>query len=442
MAVVLRSNASYIGNISDLPPMNAPMPADAAFYANPLTGQFITTSERGVDPAIVFDLSLTRERYVRNAAGGYSLAPAGAAAGRTAYGADGARLGLLVEGSQAQLIAAAQRQDLTQGITSGLSVTAGTADQAWDRWFTLTPAGDAAHDLALASAAAVTGGHHRTFAIEVKAGGHRYVQLSSGASGDADDFANFDLRTQTVVASGAGVTFAGVVPTIQGCICWVQYVSAAAVVETPTVSVIASSAAGKQAAAAAVALAGLAVRLPKLRSVQPGTNRLPPLSPMPGLTSTVMGDRLFPKAALQSADFTYLIRGRNSPWANSSGPTLIGFSAGGSVATSAMIRMTASGNLALISRMAGSISVVREFTATLPPDADILFAVARKGTTLRIVLGGETFEGDLPQIAGAAPYILSSPIDSEGYDGHLRGLIGWQNAKPLADMQALVAAGF
>lgn len=442
MAVILRSNMPYRGALSDLPPINAPMPADAAFYADFLADLFITPTTRGADPAGIFTFAGMRERYLRNAAGGYTLA-AGAAAARPEYGPTGQRLGMLVEGANAQIIAPAQRQDLTQGAASGLAVAAGAATtNAWDRWYTLTPSGDAAHDLALASSASLSSGFRRTFSIELKTAGHRYVQLSSGTPGEATDYANFDLVTKTVTAQGAGATFAGVLPTAEGAVCYIQYSSAITGVEAPTVSIIATGTAGKQATAAAATVGAVSARLPKMRSANDTPGRTPPRSPMPGATSSVLTDRLNLQPAVLTADFTMLIRARNPEWVNAFTPTLFSLGAAQTSGTGASLRIDSSGEIALVTRTSGTVAVAWDTPATLPAGGTFIFAFAKAGNTLRIALpGGQTYEGTLTQIEGAQPFVLSSPVEGEGFDGHLQRAIGWSHGKTLAELQALVSGG-
>ena len=442
MAVVLRSNMPYRGNLADLPPINAPMPVDAAFYGDFLSGLFITQAARGADPATIFTFAGMRERYVRNAAGGYYLAAAGSAS-RVGYGPTGQPLGMLVEAANTQLIAPAQRTDLTQGVGTGLSVVAGAATtNAWDRWFTLTPSGDAAHDLALASSASIGANFRRAFAIELKTAGHRYVQLSSGTPGEATDYANFDLQTKTVTFRAAGASFAGIIPTAEGAICYIQYTSAIAGVEAPTVSIIADGAAGKQAAAAAASVGPVLARLPKLRSANDTPARTPPRSPMPGTANTVLTDRLNLQPAVLTSDFTMLVRARNPEWVNAFTPTLFSLGAAQTSGTGASLRVDTSGEIALVTRTSGASAVAWDASAVLPPGAITTFAFAKQGNVLRIALpNGESYEGTLTQIEGAQPFILSSPVESEGFDGHLQRIIGWSHGKTLAQLQALVAEG-
>ncbi|MBD9528370.1 hypothetical protein [Paracoccus sp. PAR01] len=441
MAVILRSNMPYRGAIADLPPINAPMPADAALYADFLNDLHITAAYRGTEPAQIFDFSGMRERFLRNVDGGYAQAAAGAA-GRVEYNAAGQRLGMLLEGSQSQLITAAQRLDLTQAAASGVAVAAGALPtNLWDRWYTLTPSGDAAHDLAFASTASLAANTRRGFAIELKTAGHRYVQLSSGAAGDADDYANFDLQTKAVVSQGPGIVFAAVLPTVDGAICYIQYQSATAAVETPTVSIIATPTSGKQAAATAVSVGAVAARLPKLKTRNSGeTARVPPLSPLFNADS-VLGDRFNLNGGMQSSDFTFLVRARNSPWVNSFTPTLFGLFVGQAIGTGAALRVGSSGALVLVTRTSGTVAAVQTLAATLPADGITTFAFSKTGNVLRFAIGSETYEGELPQIAGTQPFILSSPVDLEGFDGHLQRIIGWSHGKTLAQLQTLLAEG-
>lgn len=442
MAVVLRSNMPYRGAIADLPPINAPLPIDAAFYGDTVNDLYITPGLRGSDPAAIFDFSAMRERYLRNAAGGYTLAAAGAS-GRSEYDATGQRIGMLVEGSNGQAIVAAQRQDLTQGTATGLTVTGGAVPaNAWDRWFALTPTGDAAHDLALSSGTAIGANNRRTFAIELKTAGHRYVQLSSGTGGDATDYANFDLQTKTVTAQGAGAMYAAVLPTQEGAICYIQYQFATSVVDTPTVSIIASGTAGKQATAAAASVGAISARLPKLQSKSAGdAPRVPPQSPRPGATASVMADRLNLATGLRTTDFTILLRARNAPWVNAFTPALFALGVGQSSADGVSVRVFTGGTVGIVSRTGGVATVVTTFAATLPAGATTVMAFAKAGNTLRVALGSETYQGDIPSIAGTHPFILSSPVETEGFDGHLQRIVGWSHGKTLAELQALVAEG-
>ena len=350
---------------------------------------------------------------------------------------------MLVEAANTQLIAPAQRTDLTQGVGTGLSVVAGAATtNAWDRWFTLTPSGDAAHDLALASSASIGANFRRAFAIELKTAGHRYVQLSSGTPGEATDYANFDLQTKTVTFRAAGASFAGIIPTAEGAICYIQYTSAIAGVEAPTVSIIADGAAGKQAAAAAASVGPVLARLPKLRSANDTPARTPPRSPMPGTANTVLTDRLNLQPAVLTTDFTMLVRARNPEWVNAFTPTLFSLGAAQTSGTGASLRVDTSGEIALVTRTSGASAVAWDASAVLPPGAITTFAFAKQGNVLRIALpNGESYEGTLTQIEGAQPFILSSPVESEGFDGHLQRIIGWSHGKTLAQLQALVAEG-
>lgn len=438
MAVVFRSNMPYRGNLADLPPINAPMPADAAFYADFMNDLFITANARGAEPASVFDYANMRERYTRNPSGGYTLAAAGASGNRVGHDATGQRLGILIEGRNDQSITAAQRMDLTQALATGLTVAAGTATtNAWDRWYTLTPSGTATHDLAFASSASVPSTHRLTFGIEVRSGGHRYIQLSSGTSGEATDYANFDLQTMTVTAQGTGANYAGIVPTVEGAILYIQYGRATAAVENPTVSLIADGAAAKQAAAASVG--SVSVRLPKLRTNSSSPARIPLGSPMP-VADSVLSDRLNLRASLLTEDFTILVRARNPAWLNAYTPTLFSLAAGQSSATGVSLRVATSGTLIVQTRNPSVVE--RTFAAQLAPNAITTFAFAKQGNVLRIALpNGESYEATLTQIAGAQPFVLSSPVESEGFDGHLQRIIGWSHGKTLAQLQALVAEG-
>lgn len=442
MAVIFKSDAPYRGDITELPPINAPMPSDAAFYGDFLKDLYITPTKRGVDPTSIFTFAGMRERYLRNATGGYTMVAADGA-GRSEFDASGKRLGMLVESANAQMIAPAQRQDLAQGTATGLTVAAGaTTVPTWDRWFTLTPTGDVAHDLALASSEPIGANYRRVFAIEVKSSGHRYVQLSSGTPGEATDYANFDLQTKTVTAQGAGATFAGVIPTVEGCICYIQYTSAIAGVEAPTLSVIASGTAGKQATASGASVGAVSVRLPKLRRANDTPARTPPRSPMPGTTNTVLTDRLNLQPSVLTSDFTILVRARSSDWVNPFTPTLFSLAVAQTSGTGVSLRIDTSGELALVTRTSGTAAVAWDTSATLPAGGTTTFAFAKQGNVLRIALGtGEIYEGTLTQIEGAQPFILSSPVESEGFDGHLQKLVGWAHGKSLLDMQVLVAGG-
>ncbi|MBD9528660.1 hypothetical protein [Paracoccus sp. PAR01] len=440
MSVVLRSNMPYRGALADLPPLNAPMPADAAWYADFLNDLFITTAVRGTDPTQMFNFSAMRERYLRNAAGGYTLAAA-AAAVRSEYNASGQKLGLLVEGGSNQLLPAAMRTDLSQATATGLAVATGAApDQVWDRWYSLTPTGDAGHDLRFASEAAVAASHRRTFAIELKSAGHRFVQLSSGMPGEATDFANFDVVNKLVTLNGGGVTFAGVLPTAEGCICYIQYSSAIAGIEAPTVSLIASAASARQEAAAASALGPVQARLPKLWTNATMT-RVAPRSPLP-VNASVLSDRLNLAAPFIVTDYTIALRARCSPWLNTWQPVLFALASGQSATTGVSLRATTAGNLALVSRVSNTISVLHEFSRVLQPSEIVTaaFSVASDGT-LRLVMGSETYEGMVPQAVGAQPFVLSSPVEMEAFDGHLQRAIGWTHAKTIAQMQALLSEG-
>lgn len=442
MAVILRSNMPYRGNITDLPPMNAPMPADAAFYGDFLNDLYITQETRGADPTSIFTFAGMRERYLRNASGGYTMV-AGGVAGRPEYDPSGNRLGMLVESANTQFIAPAQRQDLTQANASGVTVAAGAATvPAWDRWYTLTPSGDAAHDLALASSESIGANFRRTFAIELKTAGHRYVQLSSGTAGEATDYANFDLQTKTVTAQGGGATFAGVIPTAEGAICYIQYTSAIAGTETPTVSIVADGSAGKQATAAAASVGAISARLPKLRRANDTPSRTPARSPMPGATNTVLTDRLNLQPSVLTSDFTLLVRARNPEWVNAFTPTLFSLAAAQTSGTGASLRIDTSGELALVTRTSGTAAVAWDTPSALPAGGITTFAFAKQGNVLRVALGtGESYEGTLTQIEGAQPFILSSPVESEGFDGHLQKIIGWSHGKALPELQSLVTEG-
>jgi|GEM_PF-1880423 len=442
MAVILRSNMPYRGNIADLPPLNAPMPADASFYSDFLADLHITVDYRGDDPTRIFNFASMRDRYVRNADGGYSFAAAGSPA-RDEFNASSQNLGLLLEGANNQMLAPTQRMNLGQSAVTGLTVIAdgGTPANEWDRWYALSPSGDGEHSLALASEAAVATNHRRTFAIELRPGStdHRYVQLSSGTPGDADDYANFDLLTKTVVQQGAGAVFAGVVPTTFGAICYIQYVSAYAGIEAPTVSIIATPSAVKQAAALASNVGGIRARLPHFITATGTFTRVPPRSPMPSAGAAVLGDRL--KLVSPPADFTFLVRAICPPWANAFTPTLAAIAQGDSQVNGVSIRTTAGNPLAVVTRTSNAAAVAHSFSITIQPNQPLVFAFAKQGNILRIALPTETYEGELPQLANGEPFILSSPVSSEGWDGHLQRVIGWSHGKSLSELQALLAEG-
>lgn len=443
MAVILNSNMPYRGNLADLPPINAPMPNGAAFYADFLNDLYITPDTRGADPKAIFDFSAARERFVANAQGGYARVAEGAAAGRVEHDAKGARVGLLLEGANSQMLALAQRTDLTKGTASGLNVVAdgGTPENEWDRWYALAPVGDGAHSLQLASEASVAANHRRLFAMEVRPGttGQRYVQLSAGPNGDAEDYANFDLQTMTVCGQGAGAVFAGIVPTQLGAICYVQYVSALAGIESPAVAIIGTATAAKLTAAAAASVGGVRVRLPKFVTNTGVYTRIPARSPMPSGVSAVLPDQL--KLVAPSEDFTMLIRAHQPVWSNEYTPTLFAIAPNGSVVNGVSIRTTAGAPLAVVTRTSNTAAVAHTFATGIVPDKLMTFAVAKQGNVLRVALEGETYEAELPQIAGGAAYLLSSPVASEGFDGHLQRAIGWTHGKSLSEMQALVAGG-
>ena len=439
MAVNLRSNSIYTGPLADLPPVNAPMPAGAAYYANALTGQYITPTTRSANPADVLDFSAMRERYIRDASGGHAQVAAAASAGRVEYGPAGP-LGILAESATRQDLLTTQRQDLTAAAVSGLAVTAaGATTPAWNRWYTLAPSGDAAHDLTVTANAELAANAYRMIAVEVKSTSHPFVQLSSGAFGDATMYANFNVLTKAVVAQGAGALEAGVLPTIEGCIVYMVYRLTAAATDAPVLSIIGSASATKQAASAIGTVGAVSARLFKLRATTVVGTKIAPHCMMPSTTVSVIAnnDRMAVRAALQSADYSVYLRARNTPWVNSYRPTL--FYLGSSSTNGLMLRVTG-GVFELRSIIAGTQAVVRTLGAAFAPGGVTTVGFSKSGTVFRMVLGNETFEQDFPHIAGFQPILAGSAIDIEGWDGHLQKVIGWSYGMTLAQLQAAVAA--
>lgn len=115
---------------------------------------------------------------------------------RVGHDAGGDPQGLLVESEYAQ------RSDLTAGLLTGAALVGDTPApaNAWERFYTLTPAGTGEASLQLATASVTSS--CILVGWQIKAGTGRYAQVGARA-GSAGAWANIDLNTGAITARGA-----------------------------------------------------------------------------------------------------------------------------------------------------------------------------------------------------------------------------------------------
>lgn len=195
MALQLVSDASFPGR-NPIPP-RAPLPADAAAYADFMTGLHITPAATSTvdntSPVFLTTASLSAGYYY-DEQGVIQRTTAARWSRREFDARTGLPLGLRIEGAYTQRVVSAQRQVLTNGTAIGAVITpSGSAAEPWQQWYALTPEGAGEASVTFTTSA-VTGGHSLYASIDARGSG--IVQVGSAGNGHA----NFNLRTGEVRA--------------------------------------------------------------------------------------------------------------------------------------------------------------------------------------------------------------------------------------------------
>lgn len=200
MALVQISNVEYVGDIDDLPPLSAPMPKEAKFYADFKRGLYISESEgiikKSLHPDSVINFSRkTGASYIN---GDGSLSYYGLNTLRIDRDPDDHKvLGARIENRMTQLCENPTDQLAVSYVATGVSV-----ESTASVWFSLTEstANEPHFILDTSSKIATTG--QSTVSIHAKAGSARYLQISINGNGKNQVYANFDLLDGSVKKTG------------------------------------------------------------------------------------------------------------------------------------------------------------------------------------------------------------------------------------------------
>lgn len=212
MSVVVKSNKTFAGDTSLLPPKDG-MPTGASRYADFINGLYIN-GETGVnDPSSLMGRSVTYTRNAQdvriNSAGQYETIAAGVAP--IDYDPHSKRrLGLRAMVELANLMPLA----LTDGL---YAASAASVAPRTDGFYTLTAtgSGSAAHSITYTPAAPASAAWGVSIAARANAG--RYIRISiQAADGSSLGFGDFDLIEGEVVSTSTAALRAGIAPDVSG----------------------------------------------------------------------------------------------------------------------------------------------------------------------------------------------------------------------------------
>ncbi|WP_304616985.1 hypothetical protein [Paracoccus sp. (in: a-proteobacteria)] len=196
MALQLVSDVSFPGR-NPIPP-RAPLPPDAAAYADFMTGLHLTpaglATVDNTSPVFLTTASLTPGFYY-DQDGVIQRTTAARWTRREFDARSGLPLGLRIEGAYTQRVVSSQRQVLTNGTAVGAVIApSGSAAEPWQQWYSLTPSGAGEASVTFATSAIATAGTNLYTSIDARGSG--IVQVGSAGTGHA----NFNLRTGQVQA--------------------------------------------------------------------------------------------------------------------------------------------------------------------------------------------------------------------------------------------------
>lgn len=199
MSLSLKSNVPYQGDLSDLPPLSAPLPNGGVYLADFLDGVYVSKLANVVTKNTLWGTSMS---FARN-----SLAAFINAAGNMDYaGVNTPRvdrhpatldlLGLRVEGSITNYALNAKDQTQSNYVPTGLTVSSPV-----DGWCTLTESlANEVHTL-LDNQSTIDASLYNSISIFAKPGSAQYIQIQVLGAG-AQAFANFDVKNLKVTKMG------------------------------------------------------------------------------------------------------------------------------------------------------------------------------------------------------------------------------------------------
>lgn len=203
MSIVIKSTGKFLGDASELPSVNAPLPYRASLYADFRKQVYVNTADNVVTKAIgkpLTAISFTRDTGAAQIDASGNIAYAGVSVPRFDFDVGGAGiLGLLSERETTNYIR--NSDSLADGnyySTSGAAIAASE-----NGFYTLsTDASNAAHFLLDKSTnPSVSTAQNGAISVYAKPGTGRYLQISAPALG-TDVYANFDLKTGRITKLG------------------------------------------------------------------------------------------------------------------------------------------------------------------------------------------------------------------------------------------------
>ena len=419
---------------SDIP-ARAPLPNDALGLIDFQSGLHMTQAAHAIGNAA--NLVLARDASIPSSGWFYGQSGIEQAAinrwDRIAYDASGAPLGLLIEGDATQRVTRAQRNDLSQGVLTGATILGETPAPAntWQRWWTVSPTGAGEASLQLGTASFTLS--YILVSFEVKAGTGRYVQIGSRA-GNADAWANFDLSSGRVTATGAGVTAAAKRRPGGG---WTVYaIVRKATSSIPDVQPYAASIATPDTGKLGASGGSFLLRAPMVRGSD--SSNLIPGSPWQHETvDSRNADNLQPLTSLlaPTADFTAAFRLR-SGWApNQLNAGMFHFVAGSSAIA---LRFRADNTLAVTTQ--SESTVLLQMTARWAPDTIYRVGVSRTGQQLAVCVNGESGTITSATFDSVTSWRLGRHADTAtgAWGGHLQKFVLWAGGRSQADLAAMV----
>lgn len=224
MAIELKSNSEYKGELSDLPGVNAPMPDIASLYLDFKSGLYLAkniSTGQLFRSTLISDIMSFARGSNKSVVGPYGVLQT-VANGVPAIDYDPVtkkRRGVSIHNSTSNK--AIFSEDFSQAAWSatGCSVTGNSTnspDGNSSASLLTEGTGNTVHALEEVNATPTTVGQGHTFSVFVKKGTSKFVQLYAIASSSGNTYANFDLEKGVVTKVSANLKQAGIVAAPNG----------------------------------------------------------------------------------------------------------------------------------------------------------------------------------------------------------------------------------